>query len=568
MGRLSRASACLGLVLGLTWASVGWSETQACLESEVQPDDINLDQPRDQLSRQSDLIIPLGATIGDVRIHNRPIFDTDKPGQDNALYRLLNWLNVPTWDSALASQLVFSEGDYFRPGDLDESERILRSRQYLTAAWISPVRVCGDEVDVSVLARDTWTLFPSLGVSRSGGENTATVGVSDPNFLGSGKSVSISRTRDADRSTTSFSAYDPNLLGSRWEADLGYENRSDGRGRNLSIERPFYSERALWSFGIQGADDRREEALFFGGDKVSRFERDSSSASISYGAGLSPGGMAQPRLLAGYRYEEQRFGAIEGRVAPDPFPADRILSYPWVGFQWRENRFHEMVNLTQLQRVEDVRDGIDFRTEVGYSSEDLGATEDRLVLHHQFSDSIVATRRHFADYQVSQSGQYRFDEERVENLTVSLKGRYFYGGVERWSGWYGMLEFTAARNLTADRQLTLGGDNGLRGYPRHYQRGNRRFLGTLERRYFPDWHPFSLFRLGGLAFVDVGRAWFDDGGRNGPDEGTLTDLGVGLRLSSSRIEVDRMLHLDFAVPMDGDDRIDGFQVLLRGRTRF
>ena len=568
MGRLSKNWFYLGLALSLLWAPLGWSATQACRESLVQPKDIDLDQPRDQLARQSDLIIPPGATIGEVRIHNRPIFDTDKPGQDNALYRLLNWLNVPTWDSALASQLVFNEGDYFRSGELAESERILRSRPYLTAAWISPVRVCGDEVDVSVLARDTWTLFPSLGVSRSGGENKATVGISDPNFLGSGKSVSFSRTRDADRTTTSFSAHDPNLLGSRWEASLGYEDRSDGRGRNLSIERPFYSEDALWSLGVQGAEDRREEALFFGGEKVSHFERDSSSASISYGTALSRSGVARPRLLAGYRYEEQRFSPVEGRVAPAPFPADRILSYPWIGFQWRENRFHEMVNLTQLQRVEDVRDGIDFRTEVGYSSEDLGATGNRLVVRYHFSDSIVATRRNFADYRVSQSGHYRFDEDRVENLTATLKGRYFYGGVERWNGWYSMLEFTAARNLTADQQLTLGGHSGLRGYPRHYQQGNRRFLGTLERRYFPDWHPFSLFRLGGVAFLDVGRAWFDDGRRNGPDDGVLTDLGVGLRLASSRIEVDRMLHLDFAVPLDGDDRIDGFQVLLRGRAQF
>lgn len=558
----------MGLILGLAWVVPGLAATESCRESSVQPEDIDLDQPRDQLARQYDLVIPPGATIGEIRVHNRPIFDTDKPDQDNALYRLLNWLNLPTWDSALASQLVFAEGEYFSADELAESERILRSRQYLTAAWISPVRVCGDEVDVSVLVRDTWTLFPSLGVSRSGGESKATVGVSDPNFLGSGKSVSISRTRDADRSTTSFSFNDPNLLGSRWEANLGYEDRSDGEGRSIAIERPFYSERALWSFGVQGTEDRREDSLFFGGEKVSRFERDRSSASISYGTALGSSGVLQPRLLAGYRYEEQRFSPVEGRTPPDPFPGDRVLSYPWLGFQWRENRFHETANLTQLQRVEDVRDGIDFRTELGYSSETLGGTEDRLVIQHDFSDSIIATPRAFADYRVTQSGHYRLDESRVENLVASLQGRYFYGGAERWTSWYAMLEATAARNLTADQQLTLGGDNGLRGYPRHYQQGNRRFLATLERRYFPDWHPFSLFRIGGVAFVDVGRAWFDDGRTNGPDEGVLTDLGVGLRLASSRIEVDRMLHLDFAVPMDGDDSIDGFQVLLRGRTRF
>jgi len=184
MGNLSRAGYSLALVLGLFWVSVVEAATEAgaCRESQVQPGDIDLDQPRDQLARQSDLIIPPGATVGKVQVHDRPIFDTDKPGQDNALYRLMNWLNVPTWDSALVSQLVFSEGDSFDPEDLAESERILRSRQYLTAAWISPVRVCGDEVDVAVLTRDTWTLFPSLGVSRSGGENTATVGFQIPIF--------------------------------------------------------------------------------------------------------------------------------------------------------------------------------------------------------------------------------------------------------------------------------------------------------------------------------------------------------------------------------------------------
>ena len=568
MGRLSRRLPLLGLLLGLLWTHQGWAATEPCQESEVHPEDIDLDRPKDQLARQADLVIPPGATIGEVRIHNRPIFDTDKPGQDNALYRLLNWLNVSTWDSALASQLTFSSGDLFRAGDLAESERILRGRNYLTAAWVSPVRVCGDEVDVAVLVRDTWTLFPSAGISRSGGENTSTVGVSDPNFLGSGKSLAISRTRDADRTTTSFSAQDPNLFGSRWQADLGYENRSDGRGRSLSVRRPFFSEEALWSFGVQAAEDRREESLFFGGEKVSRFERDSASAGIWYGMALRTDGVAHSRLLTGYRFNEQRFGRVEGEVSPEPLPEDRTLSYPWIGFQWQENRFHEAVNLTQLQRVEDVRDGIDFRTEVGYSTEQLGATEDRVVLVNQFSDSLVATNRNFADYQLSQSGHYRLDEHRVENLMATLRGRYFHGGVERSTGWYTMLEFTAARNLTVDRQLTLGGDNGLRGYPRHYQRGNRRFLGTLERRYFPDWYPFSLFRVGGVAFMDVGRAWFDDGRDNGPDEGVLTDLGVGLRLSSSRIEVDRMLHLDFAVPLDGDDSIDGFQVLLRGRTEF
>jgi hemolysin activation/secretion protein len=186
----------------------------------------------------------------------------------------------------------------------------------------------------------------------------------------------------------------------------------------------------------------------------------------------------------------------------------------------------------------------------------------------EFQDALLATETNYARYGLSQSGNYRLDEHRIENLKGTLNLEYFHGGSVRWNSWYTILSLTAAHNLTADEQLLIGGESGLRGYPSDYQQGNRRALWTLERRYFPDWHPFKLFRLGGVLFTDVGRAWFDDSRNNGPDSGVLKDVGFGLRLASSRIEVQRMLHLDFAFPLDGDDSIDQVQVLLRGRTQF
>lgn len=566
-GLRRRALCCLaGLVIASTTAAE--EPVEECRESSLQPEQVDLDRPQQYIAYRHDLEIHPEARVSRINIHRRPLFDMSNPEEDSALYRLLNWLNFPTWESALRSQLVFAEGEPVVPSKLRESGRILRNREYLAAAWVSPTRICGDDVEVSVLTQDTWTLFPTVGVSRSGGENSTALGLSDPNFLGSGKGIAVSRNRDADRVETSLAYRDPNILGSRWQAEIGFDERSDGRGRRLAIERPFFSEEARWSFGIDGRDDRLEEARFFGGDKVSRFRREIDTAGVFYGHTLADGGDHRLRLLAGYRYEAQRFTRLENREAPDPFPEDRTLSYPWVGVQWQENRFHETVNLNQLQRVEDVRDGKSLRSELGYSSTGLGASEDRLVLVNEFSDSLLADRRRFADYRLRQSGHYRLDENRVENLEATVAVRYFHGDDEGRTGWYTNLQFTAARNLTADRQLMLGGDNGLRGYPRHYQEGTRRMLWTVERRYYPDWYPFRLFRLGGVAFADVGRAWYPGGRPNGPDEGFLKDVGVGLRLASSRIEVDRMLHLDFAFPLDGDDSIDRFQVLLRGRTQF
>nr|WP_262411502.1 BamA/TamA family outer membrane protein [Halomonas utahensis] len=449
-----------------------------------------------------------------------------------------------------------------------ESERILRQREYLTAAWVGVTRVCGDEVEVSVLARDTWTLLPSFGASRSGGENTSNAGISDPNFLGSGKSLGISYTRDPDRTETSIDFDDPNVLGSHWRTGFSYDERSDGRGRSVYLERPFYSERAGWRAGLSGVDDVREQSRFVGAEAIADYRRSREYASVDWGWRLDEYNNRQLRLLGGYRYESFGFERLPDEPALDVLPRDRTLSYPWIGFDLRENRFREMVNLTRLQRVEDVRDGFVWRTELGYSATGFGATEDRVVLNMDFRDALLATETNYARYGFSQSGTYRMDENRFENLQGTLNLAYFHGGSVRWNSWYTNLSYTAAHNLTADQQLLIGGNNGLRGYPSEYQQGNRRALWTLERRYFPDWHPFKLFRMGGVLFTDVGRAWFDDGRNNGPADGVLKDVGFGFRLASSRIEVQRMLHLDFAFPLDGDDSIDQVQVLLRGRTRF
>ncbi|PHQ27082.1 hypothetical protein CLH62_05730 [Marinobacter guineae] len=539
-----------------------------CVDSQVQPEGVNLDKPRDQLERQSDMLIPEGALIGSVRIIRRPIFDTSDPDQNNTLYRTLNTLNTPTWESALRSQLVFEEGDVFAPGLISESERLLRQRDYLTAAWVGITRVCGNEVEVSVLTRDTWTLFPSFGVSRSGGENTTNVGLSDPNFIGSGKNVGISYAKDPDRSEASLFFDDPNVFGSHWQAGFSLDERSDGRGRSAYLERPFYSELTNWRFGLSGVDDVREESRYVGAEAIADYRRSQEYFSIDGGWRLAERDDRQLRLLAGYRYDSLDFDRLPNEPALDLLPEDRALSYPWIGFDYRQNRFREMTNLTRLQRVEDVRDGFVWRTELGYSGTGLGATEDRVVLNMDFQDALLTTETNYASYELSQSGTYRLDEDRVENMLGTVSVQYFYGGSVRWNSWYTNLAFTAAHNLTADQQLLIGGENGLRGYPSEYQQGNRRVLWTLERRYFPDWHPFKLFRLGGVLFTDVGRAWFTDSRNNGPDEGVLKDVGFGMRLASSRIEVQRMLHLDFAFPLDGDDSIDEMQLLLRGRSQF
>ena len=60
------------------------------------------------------------------------------------------------------------------------------------------------------------------------------------------------------------------------------------------------------------------------------------------------------------------------------------------------------------------------------------------------------------------------------------------------------------------RPFTIGGDNGLRGYPLRYQSGTARALFTVEERFYSNWQPLKLFDVGAAAFVDGEEKTFLD----------------------------------------------------------
>lgn len=563
-----RAALCaLALGLAAPLASAREAPPGDCRYADIQPSDVDLDEPQRRLGERVSLDIPPDAVIGSVNIDSRQIFDLSETG-DGWFYRWGNRLHILTRDAAIEAQLLFEEGEDYDADILEETERALRARRYLLDAWVQPYRVCGNRVDVAVVTRDLWTLQPEFGYSRSGGETETAVGITDNNFLGMGKEIELTRETGPDRDSTFVQYIDPNIFGSHWVGRLRFADNSDGDEQVIEASRPFYRFGTKWSYGFDVRRFDRVEDIFFRGDEVNSFRQEASRLEAFGGVSLGVDENTDRRLLFGYRYEDQSFAvATEELPPPDPFPSDRALSYPWIGFEVVDNTFIETMNLTRIQRIEDVRDGIEFQTRLGFSSTDLGGDENRVVLENRFSNAVVAYAGHLIDYNLTQRGWYNTTTDDVENLEVEYGIRYFHGGVEENRAWFAELNVAAAENFTPDRQFYIGGTSGLRGYPFRYQRGDRRARLTLERRYYSDWHPWDLFRVGGVAFFDVGRAWYSDRD-NGPNGGWLKDVGVGLRVSSDRFETGKILHVDLAFPLDGGDDIDDVQLLLRGRSTF
>ena len=201
---------------------------------------------------------------------------------------------------------------------------------------------------------------------------------------------------------------------------------------------------------------------------------------------------------------------------------------------------------------------------LGYSSEAFGADRDAIVASALVRDGADLRRGQSVFGTVSASG--RIEDGELVNGRLAAEGR-FYWATSSKSKFFAAVAGTVTEQLDEESQLTLGGDNGLRGYPLRYQAGTSRALLTLEQRYYTKWYPFRLFHVGAAAFYDMGRTWGTDVTGAG-SLGLLKDVGVGLRLGSSRSSFGNVLHIDLAFPLDGDEDIDSVQLLVTTKGSF
>jgi outer membrane protein assembly factor BamA len=499
--------------------------------------------------------IPPGAVIRSIRIKRFKVFDLTDPKEDRWLYRWANDFHSVTRESVVRNHLLVEEGEHYNLPRLKESERILRDLRFIYDASVRPWRWCGEFVDLEVITRDIWTFIPMISFTRSGGANDYGIGFRDTNLLGSGKQVMIRHESDEERSGNTLVYADPMLLGTRWRLRLSLTDNDDGYDRGLRLARPFFSIYESWSAGGALEQQLLEDKVWFRGDEVAEFEHQRDQVKLFGGiASDTTPGRQVGRWRFGYNYETHDFDYSDSDIPPPELPDDRDYSYPYLGYQSIEDEFTTVTNLDYLGRTEDLYVGEHYEWSLGWSDESLGATRDQLVFQGSYGNTLRLSPRDWWVLNSWISGFWAVDDEEFENLWATIESRYHVRQAEKWT-LFARLRLDYTDGLTLDNQLTLGGSNGLRGYDRHYQTGDRAFVFNLEQRYYSDWHPFRLVRVGAAAFLDVGRAWFEDRD-NGPNGGVLANVGFGLRFNSSRAEKSSVIHIDLAYPLVKEDDVD------------
>ena len=446
---------------------------------------------------------------------------------------------------------------------IEETERLLRGYDFLYDVVIRPVAVHDGVVDVEVMTRDTWSLDVSASASREGGANKGRISVAEENLLGTGISVGVGYTSDVDRSGTTFNIADPNVFGTRTTASYAYSKNEDGHGQSASLQRPFYELDARWAAGFTASENDGIDALYNAGNSVAEYRHRHQLVETfgGWSAGLVNGWTR--RYSIGVLHENDQYALEPGKAAPERLPSDLKLVGPFVRFQLVQDEFRQDMNLNLIGRVEDFAMGIQANAQLGYAFESLDSTRDSWLYRASVSNGFDITRDSFMLANAYAAGRYA---ERGENNSIGAQARYYQRRGRRVV-LYSALSGDAVSNPDVPGPLTIGGDNGLRGYPLRYQAGERRVLFTAEARAYTDWYPFRLFRVGGAVFYDTGRAWKGEN-QNTENSRWLRDVGFGLRLLSARSSKGNVLHADFAFPLDHTNDIKSMQFLVTSRVSF
>jgi hypothetical protein len=505
-----------------------------------------------------------GATIGEIRISAQDIFDTSDPKEDKLLFRWANALHISTRPSVIERALLFKSGDKLSVRRIEETERVLRTNRYLYDVQFRPIAYHDGVVDIEVLTRDTWSLDPGLSAGTSGGVSTSSVNLVEHNLLGTGTTIGFGHSKAVDRSSNEFTFADDRAFGTLVAARYDYASNSDGRSTAASVIRPFYELDARWAAGVKAVKFNQIDAIYNAGVVASQY-RHRQTMGEAFG-GWSQGlveGWVQ-RYSLGVSVQDDAYALEPGLVAPPRLPTDEKLVAPFVRYELIEDRFDRQLNRNLIGRPEFFALGLASTLQLGRASTGLGSSRDAWVYAGSVSRGFEPARGDIVIAAAAVTGQYADGHVRRQRLKAQTQ--YYAPQGKRW------LFFASASGDVLTRPdvpdtLLLGGDNGLRGYPLRYQSGTRRALFTVEERFYTDLYVWQLFRVGGAAFFDAGRAWGGDN-VNQLNPGWLRNAGFGLRIVSARSAFSNVLHVDVAFPLNATPDIKKIQFLVKTRTSF
>jgi len=513
------------------------------------------------------------------RIH---ILRHDVLAEDEPFPTFFNAFHSVTRERVIARELLFRPGEPWRQEAVDETTRNLRALGIFTIVRVSAVAPtpaepgdAADAIDVAVFTRDLWSLRAETSFQFTDGlVDQLALTLIERNLAGENtkaalrfellpRTFSLGDTLENDR-----------LFDSRWALTQTFDlifDRDDGtpegsRG-TLSfgiplrdLEQPWGVEARVGYQDLIGRQLQGREILTYDVPETSAAEAipriwDQRVVSASLQARHQFGRALKHRVAFGFGGSDvtlaPRAGTLtsaeEAAFRRDVLAPERRQLYPFVSWTAFVPKYTTFVDLASFGLTEDVRLGPWGVAQLYFPLEAFGSDDDAL-LYGASLGFVAAPGGGLVDLYGELSGRLEQSRFVDQDYRLRLRGatpRLPFGRLVASATFEGRVR-DSARTL-----VTLGGDNGLRGYASQafYGYGANRMRFNAELR-TPPWVIASA-HVGGVVFWDGGAVWQDPA-----DLGFHQSAGLGVRLLFPQFNR-YTFRLDLGVPLDAE----GFTVL-------
>lgn len=510
---------------------------------------------------------------------------------DKWAYDFLNWLHIETREATVRKLLLFNEGETVTPLQVQESERFLRSQNFLSDASIEISSDSGKNI-ATVTTSDNWTLAIPTSIGFSGSEWSYAnlnwgIGVQESNFLGLGQKLGFYFGHDEFRDMWQVEYGDPHFLFRYNHLDFLYSYNTDGYLAYWKMYIPFLSRgQNQWAYTLEGLKNKRY-AYYYGSGKLppgaTLYEttksldslplyngkkamqlmkvRDFIDDSLSFRFSRSFGGIYR-KLYIGATYDYRYTSATEGTLyryvftdGKNAYAIDSSTAYnDWLAeekdsrlglyIKFSNIRYEKIKNLHNVKWTEDIEKGYEIKAQISKNYEQIGANNNDIRLDLWTSLMLGRQMHHLT---LKTETNFYLDHGKQHDYYGKISGEYIFHPTNHLStALSGLVDLY--ENTRYGKQLSLGGSNGFAGFPTGFYAGQARVFANLEQRYFSDFELATL-RPVFAVFGSVGETAWDLEDINRKDLIYLT--GFGIRLAQTK-SISRLINkFDVSIPLNG-----------------
>ncbi len=424
-------------------------------------------------------------------------WNSDQESGPQLLMRVTKPFQTYTRDQTIRQYVLFERGQVVDPFLIADTERMLRSLDYIEDVRISLVPLDGKSESVAIVieTRDRWP-FGAAGVVKDVGRYE--VSLYSSNVGGRGFRWENNLIYREPRVGYEGVLRKENIGGTFLSGRLEYEDSYRRLSRQISLDRELVHPAIKW---VGGMSWRRIVERDSGPDPMDYELADTWVGDVIRLRDRSvPHETSRPVLVPAVRFNRRTY-LDRPVVSRDSLRQFHHSQNYLAGVTYQRLKYYKTSYLFEMGETENLPSGLTVKLSGGYQD---GEYHDRAQAY--FESSLYSARNRgdvvFGNFNLG--GLYRSGV--FEDGSLIVGGGYVTKllGDNAWgSRFYALINYHLAINRVSGSVLTLGNATGLRGMEDNRVQGNQRLLTNLEYRLFTPWSVMG-FRVMFLGFMDAG----------------------------------------------------------------